>query len=235
MTPTLIVTRPKAQSESFAAAMKVAWSKPLTVIQSPLINIKMLGVSVGDADEVIFTSVNGVAASAGMETHRGMRAWCVGDRTAKAAQDAGFVPTVGPGDAAGLVAVLIAARPTGRLVHIRGRHSRGDVAARLKAAGLHCRDVIGYDQQALRLSDAAQAAVDGDTSVIFPLFSPRTSTILSEHGPFKAPVHVVALSDAVADAVDPALELDCHVARSTNSAAMQTAVLSVLESLSVHR
>ena len=39
MTPTLIVTRPIAQSENFAASVLSAWNGPLNLIISPLISV----------------------------------------------------------------------------------------------------------------------------------------------------------------------------------------------------
>jgi uroporphyrinogen-III synthase len=228
MTPTLIVTRPIAQSESFAASVVAAWDGPLDVIVSPLIQIVPVQVTLPEVDAVIFTSANGVNAARSLGLPAGLRAWCVGDKTGQVAQDAGFDPIAGPGDADGLVAQLVMDQPTGTIAHIRGAHARGDVCARLNAAGLHCIDVIAYDQQPRRLSPQAHAALCGNKPVIFPLFSPRTSTILHQQGPFAAPVHVVALSEAVKNAVDPALGWDITVVSTPNADAMKHATLAAL-------
>lgn len=228
MTPILIVTRPVNQGASFAADIAKEWQRPLTVLQSPLLEIVPVPTGVPDFDEAIFTSVNGVAAAAEMGLRRGMRAWCVGDRTAQAAAKAGFVPVTGPGNADSLVQVLLSVRPAGILAHIRGRHARGDICHRLNAAGLSCLDVVAYDQRALDLSLAAKSAVNGSDPVVFPLFSPRTSTILNTQGPFAAPVYVVAISHAVADTLDQGLALRCVVAASMDVKGMQQAVLAML-------
>lgn len=228
MTPTLIVTRPIAQSESFAAAVIAAWDGPLNLIVSPLIEIVPLPATIPDVESVIFTSANGVNAASGLGLPAGLKAWCVGDKTAQSAAQAGFDPIIGPGDAEGLVARLIAAQPTGMIAHIRGMHARGDVCARLNAAGLHCLDVVAYDQQSCALTPEALKALSADKLAILPLFSPRTSTILSGQGPFKAPVHIVALSDAVRSAVDPAFGWDITVVSTPDADAMKLATLAAL-------
>lgn len=228
MMPTLIVTRPIAQSESFAASVMAAWDGPLNLIVSPLIEIVPLPATIPDVDSVIFTSANGVSAARSLGLPAGLKAWCVGDRTAQIAKQAGFDPIIGPGDAEGLVARLIVAQPTGIIAHIRGMHARGDVSARLNAAGVNCVDVVTYDQQSCALTPQAHMALFADEPVIFPLFSPRTSTILSKQGPFKAPVHIIALSDAVKSAVDPALGWDIAVASTPDADAMKLATLAAL-------
>ena len=232
MTPVLIVTRPAAQSERFARDIAALWTRPLTVIQSPLIGIRLLTPNVGHVDQLVFTSVNGVQAAQHLNIPPGKSAWCVGARTAQAAIDAGFNPLTGPNDANGLVDMILAAQPQGLLAHIRGNHARGDISARLNGSGVDCADIVGYDQPALHLTKAAKEAINADIPVIFPLFSPRTSTILNGEGPFRAQVHVVALSQAVADAVDPALGANITVSRSPDGDAMNDALISALKRVS---
>jgi uroporphyrinogen-III synthase len=233
MKPTLIVTRPTAQGERFAASVASAWDGPLEMIVSPLIKIVPVKVTAPNVAAVIFTSANGVYAAAAMGLPAGLAAWCVGGRTAQAAQQSGYVPITGPGDADGLVAHLISARPAGTVAHIRGKHARGDVCARLNAAGLLCLDVVAYDQQSCALSSRAHAALNADIPVVAPLFSPRTSTILSEQGPFAATIHVIALSNAVKEAIDPALNWDIAVVSSPDGEAMIRATVAALRRINL--
>ena len=228
MTPTLIVTRPTAQSDSFAASISSAWNRPLNLIVSPLIKIVAMPVTVPAMDLVIFTSVNGVNAAHSLGLPAGLKAWCVGVKTAQVARLAGFDSITGPGDADGLVAHVIAAQPVGTIAHIRGKHARGEVSARLNVAGLTCIDVVAYDQEPCDLSAQAQSALCANDPVIFPLFSPRTSAILSAQGPFSVPVHVLALSDAVKNAVDPELGWDITVVLSPDGDTMEKATLAAL-------
>lgn len=228
MTPTLIVTRPLAQSVRFAAEVEASCKQPVRVLISPLLKIEMLPVATPVAEVCVFTSANGVEAAKALNLPKGIIAWCVGEKTAALAHDAGFVPQIGPGDADGLVADMISAHQTGKIAHIRGTHTRGNVAARLIAAGLDCIDVVAYDQTAVALSTEALAALHDANPVILPLFSPRTSTILNKQGPFTAPIWAVAMSEAVKNAVDPGADWNVSVAARPDAEAMLAGTLRVL-------
>jgi len=228
MMPTLILTRPTAQSESFAAEVKAQWDGDLRIVQSPLIEIVPLPARCDAPDAVIFTSANGVAAAGRFDLPNGLEAWCVGENTALLAKAKGFTPITGPGDADGLVASIISTRPMGRLAHIRGVHARGDISDRLNASGLTCEDVIAYDQKELPLTEDARNVLAALNPVLFPLFSPRTATILNKRGPFAAPVHVIAMSDAVRNAVSEGLAIRTIMAKKPDRAAMVDATLEML-------
>lgn len=228
MTPTVILTRPKTQSESFAADLRARWDGPIEIIHSPLIEITSVAASVTGPDAVIFTSANGVIASGRLGLPSGLTAWCVGPKTAVRAQEAGFLPIVGPGDADGLAAQIIAARPAGKFAHIRGRHTRAGLCARLNAAGIACDDVVAYAQKALTLTSEARFATSAQKPVIFPLFSPRTATIFSGQAPFVSPVHAIALSHAVAHAIAPGIAQSVTVAQRPDGPAMTEATLAVM-------
>lgn len=226
--PTLILTRPKAQSESFAAEIMASWDGPLPIIQSPLIEIVPVQMEPCMPDAVIFTSANGVAFASALNLPIGLTAWCVGTKTAALAQEAGFVPIVGPGDADGLVNKIISAQPSGTITHIRGKHARGDVSKRLNAAGVICTDVVAYDQIELPLTAQAQAAITAANFVIFPLFSPRTAAILAKQRPFLAPVGVIALSGAVQDTLPKGFAQQVMRADEPVQSAMLAATLDML-------
>lgn len=203
MTPTLIVTRPALQGEAFAKAVAAQWDGKLTIILSPLLMITSVQVlqDLSGITDVVFTSANGVAASETLALPHGLTAWCVGEKTGALARDAGFDPIIGPGDADGLVQLIIDRSPKGPLAHIRGTHSRGDINVRLNQAGMACIDVVAYDQTAQSLNGQAQNALRGKDPVVFPLFSPRTATILTKEVSYTAKVHFVAMSEAVRDAI----------------------------------
>ncbi|WP_333713793.1 uroporphyrinogen-III synthase [Yoonia sp.] len=230
MIPTLLLTRPEGRNDPFAGMVRAQWHGPLDVLASPLLEISFVAATPPKADALIFTSVNGVAA-AGHLGLTGHPAWCVGDRTAEVARDAGFAAETAQGDAKALVAHIIAAQPTGRLAHIRGIHARGDVARTLNAAGLICEDVVAYDQLVGELTPEAKAVLAGQAPVVAPLFSPRTATILTRQGPFEAPLHIAVMSDAVRDAIEPLAVAELVVAESPDAASMAKAVLGVLSGL----
>lgn len=195
MKPVLIITRPAPDAARFAA--DVTARVDATIIISPLQKIVPVD-AVCDAAAVLFTSSNGVAQAARMGV-TGLRAWCVGDRTAQQAQKAGFDALSAGGSAEDLIALILAEKPTENLTHIRGRETRGDIAPRLTAAGFLCADLIVYEQEALALSPAAISAIEGPHRVIIPLFSPRAATLLSEQVTFGPRVEFIAMSKTVAD------------------------------------
>ena len=129
----------------------------------------------------------------------GLPAWCVGDKTAQTAQSAGFDARSAAGDSEDLVAMILSGdRPSAPLIHLHGEHTRGDVAARLTAAGVPCQSLALYAQVPSKPTEAARDALSGETPVILPLFSPRSAAIMAGFGGLTAPLHIIAMSDAVA-------------------------------------
>ena len=228
MTPTLIVTRPEEQGAAFAKAVKARWDGPLRVIMAPLMAIVPCDADPGRPDALIFTSAHGVAAAMRFGLPAGLPAWCVGTRTAELAHAAGFLPKTGPGDAEGLLADIIAAHPTGTLAHIRGRHSRGQISKKLQDAGISCADVVAYDQAAQPLPTEAREALMGHDPVVVPLFSPRTAEIFAAEGTFSAPLTLIAISAAAADALGDDLQGHTMVADTPDADAMVDAVVAAL-------
>jgi uroporphyrinogen-III synthase len=191
----LILTRPAAAARRFRAELG---DPGLPMIESPALSIRPLPVSrpPGDWAGLILTSENGAAAALRMGFAPGTPVWAVGERTAQAAT--GLAATAAAGDAESLIALILSRRPAGPLLHIRGEHARGDIAARLTAAGIATAEITAYAQEALPLSPAALAALAGNDPVILPLFSPRSGAIILSQGPFAAPLHVAAISAAAA-------------------------------------
>ena len=88
MTPTLIITRPEPAGGSFASRVIASLGRDIPVIYSPAFRIAWLDAVLPQTDNVIFTSQNGVVAAQRLDLPQTATAWCVGDRTAKAATDA---------------------------------------------------------------------------------------------------------------------------------------------------
>ena len=230
MTPALILTRPAPQAEIFAAEIAARWAGAVRIIISPLLRIVSLPVveDLSHIKGVIFTSAHGVAAAQDTNLPHGLPAWCVGDKTAQLASDAGFDSIVGPGDAVRLVDKIQSRRPVGPLAHLRGHHTRGGIAGKLTGAGIGCIDVVAYDQLAQSLSDDARHALQGVEPVIIPLFSPRTATILAEQSPFTAPVQLIVISTAVQSAAAAIRVKSVSVAGTPDAEAMIVATLKRL-------
>lgn len=211
----LLVTRPRAESESFAQALAARGIESLIEPMIEIVDLPGPPVAADHIQAVLFTSVNGVRAlqrrnQNDLAAFAPVAVLAVGDATARAARAAGL-PQAGSaaGDVASLAA-LAAARLTpraGPLLHIAGSRVAGDLAGRLQGAGFEVRRMAIYEARpAARLSAETQAAlrcgrIDGVT-----FFSPRTAaafvTLCDKAGvaPLLAPLTAVCLSPAVAQA-----------------------------------
>ena len=196
--PTLLLTRPAAQSQEFAERCRAALGPDLAVVISPVLSIRPRDSApdLGSFRGVVLTSANGARALAAQADVCGVRAWCVGDRTAEAARRLGMDARSAAGSADELVD-MVAGEP-GPLLHAHGAESRGRVAERLTAAGTETREAVLYDQVAQPLSAEARRLLDGDGPVILPLFSPRSAALVAAAaGGARAPLCLASLSAAV--------------------------------------
>lgn len=224
--PTLLMTRPRPAAEGFVAQLSAPLRARLRVVYSPLLEIVPLKVQVPDDGlrGVIFTSVNGVEAGLAAGAPGGLPAYCVGDRTARAALAAGWRVQVTCPDAEHLIAALLRLRPEAPLLHLRGVHARGDIAGRLSAAGIATRALAVYDQRLLPLNDAARSALAGQGPVVVPLFSPRTARQFADICDGSAPLFLAVISAAAAKPVENMRSEALIVAERPDSPAMIAAV-----------
>lgn len=227
MDPILIITRPAPAGPRFAEAVTVALGSPVTVIQVPAFRIVPLSAMVPQVPHLVFTSVNGVMAAPDMP---GAVAWCVGAATAKAARARGFVTEVAEGDAEALIALILSRRPEGAMLHLAGRHRRGQVAERLTEAGLQCTAVEVYDQIAEPPPATLIAATGGVLPLVAPVFSPRSAQGLLDLRP-TAPLHVIAISPAVAKVMAALQPATLLTAAHPDADHMQDMTVAVLRGL----
>lgn len=237
--PHLLLTRPRAQSERFAAVMRARLHGDIRITVAPLVEIVPLPLPAGLADAasgLVFTSENGVAAFAKGSARRDLTAWCVGPRTAQAARDAGFctVEQAG-GDAEALGARLRQAAPRGLLLHLRGRHVAADLAEILRADGIDLRGCVVYAQPARPLDPAALALLARPGTVVAPLFSARTACLLRDalsEIPLRARLEPVAISAAVARVWEGGSDpVRMPVSEAPNAAAMADVVAARIRAL----
>lgn len=225
--PRLLLTRPLPAARRFLADCEAALGRPIPAILSPVLAIRPLPVTLPDRPAaLLLTSENG-AERAGALGLAGLPAWCVGPRTAEAAREAGLAAREAGGDVEALLAALLAERPPGPLLHLRGEYTRGDLAARLRAAGLRAEEAVAYAQDAVAPTPEARAALDGDAPLVAPLFSPRSAALLVGWRP-RAPLRVVAMSGAVAKAVLALRPEELRVACAPTGPAMVEATLAAL-------
>ena len=202
--PAILLTRPAGRNERFAQELAMAFGA-MTIVQSPLLAITYLNPAVPDEGikSLIFTSEAGVEGYRRLAGDRPpvRRAWCVGQRTADAAQAIGLEAVAAGGNAHALCAAIIAAKESGPCLHLHGRDTRGDVVATLGARGVVARSCTVYAQEPQPLTSAAKTLLSGKDPVVAPVFSPRTAALLSGERKrllLPAPLWFIALSCDVA-------------------------------------
>lgn len=221
------MTRPLGASQRFVAQLPPDVQARLVPVYSPLLRIAPLNavVAMSSKDAAIFSSVNGVDAA---PDGAGRKAYCIGKATTAAATLRGWEATQCGVDAQSLVATLLAAPPAQRLFHLSGRHTRGDIAGHLTQAGLTVERVVVYDQHLCDLTPEAIQAIDREKRVLVPLFSPRTAAQFVSVAPRTISIHIVALSQAVADATGGAAFAGMTIAQRPDATAMGIALAGLV-------
>ncbi|MFZ0267027.1 uroporphyrinogen-III synthase [Caulobacter sp.] len=173
------VTRALPGAEATAARLIAMGLEPLV---DPLLAVRDLSppVDLTDVAVLAFTSVNGVAAFARLHGDRDRPVFAVGDRTARAALEAGFVDVVSAdGDVQALAALIVsqAARLDGAVLHPCALEPAGDLISPLVAGGLSARRLAVYETLDRDPSPSTLAGLDGLEAVL--LHSPRAARVLS--------------------------------------------------------
>ena len=197
--PRLLLTRPQPGAAQFLKRLSPALRTGAVI--SPLIEIVPTGALVDLAAfaGVIFTSANGVAHA---PQGGGMPAYCVGPQTTEAAGKAGWQAQMAGLDAKAMIATLSGRTEIGPLLHLAGRHRRGDVAGILSASGLTTEVATVYEQHLLPLTAEAQALLKGSDPVLVPLFSPRSAQHFAREAAHTQSVIAVSISHAAAQALE---------------------------------
>jgi uroporphyrinogen-III synthase len=233
--PTLLLTRPKPQSDRFALQLRAALGEGLAVVVSPIMRIEPVTdlPDVFRYDGLILTSENAVNCLPKADPNQFIPVYCVGDRTALAAQTRGYSAISAGGAADDLVALVALCEPGGSLLHLHGEHTRGDVAGKLGARGLTVEGHVAYRQIANPLTEEAKCILEGKGPVVVPLFSPRSAKLFCAQIHQGAQLFVAALSSAVLDVVPPENVAKAVVADTPNGTAMIRAVTELVEHAAV--
>ncbi len=176
----ILITRPLAESLDYAAELEALGFQTLI---EPVLELQALPFDSPDFSHyqaVIFTSRNGVDyLMKGLKPPpRGMKALCVGDRTAAAVQDAGFDALSASGNGAALVDMV--ARDfqpgSGPLLHVRGYHTAIPVHILLQERGFSVDLCTVYRaQERGALGAETIAAIRANRVAAIPFFSKRTA------------------------------------------------------------
>lgn len=218
--PTLLLTRAEAQSRSFLSDVADRLGREPKAIVSPVLDIVPVGGG-PDLDAyrtLIVTSGNAVAMMEGRLA--GRTVVTVGARTAEKARATGADAVCLGETVDDLIGRIGEVAAPG--LHLRGTHSRGDLAGRANAAGVRVDECVVYDQAERELSDEARKALAAG-GVLVPLFSPRSASLLAQY-PRHPEVRAIAISEAVADAWNG--KSACGVAARPDRGAMLDMVLA---------
>ncbi len=226
---TILLTRPRAASERFLAALEDRLGHRVSAVISPVLEIEPVETlpDLSPSDTLIVTAPNAIEALGGGGALRHRRVRTVGARTAAVAADAGAEAECLGETVNDFVANAGAPEDWGHAVHLRGVHSRGELAARLTAQGIPTDEAVIYDQRACPLSRAAQALLAGPAPVVLPLFSPRSARLTAQAIPEGACLSVVAISAATAEGYDRSDGV--AIAGSPTADAMLTAVVAAFQ------
>lgn len=236
MQPTIVLTRPKAQSAAFADALVAARGVALPILIAPLMRIDpVTPPDFGKPDHIIFTSVNGVDQAKELGVPISTTAWCVGDQTAQAAACYGFEVHNAKGNSDDLVTLMTAAKPRGQIVHFHGAHVAGRIAERLTDAGLTCEGRVVYAQVDENPPDALRAAFDQTAHLIVPVFSPRSAKLLAQTLPHHAPISLIAISAGVAEVCKMIPSVEVVTSEFPDKKSMIAATLDVFAALCLRK
>ena len=214
--PPILITRPQPQATRLARQLRALdWTGPVFV--SPLLEPQFMDAPLPGRtfQAIILTSETAVLAAQRLQ---GLpkSAFCVGDRTAKAARRAGFTATSAKGDERDLLMTILQSGTPGPLLYLHGRDTRGTLVQDLISAGAETHSILVYAQNHRSLSTAALRLIRRPGPLLLPIFSPRSAALLAADWQAvgaNATPHVIALSQAVADAAVP-----LHPARLTIAA-----------------
>ncbi|TNJ45493.1 uroporphyrinogen-III synthase [Phaeobacter sp. B1627] len=226
--PTLLMTRPCDANTRFLNLLPSQFLQGISVLQSPLLEIVPTGgnVDLSGISSVIFSSGEAVRVASN-QTEIRTKAYCVGERTTEFARSSGWDAEYAGHQADALVEQLAVWRPPGGILHLRGEFSRGDVAARLSALGLKCTDLVIYRQVFGPLNLRAQEAMNAGLPMFVPLFSPRTAAHFQSVCKDMSQLTLIAMSDAVVEAM-PRLHCKAvHVSKAPAAQAMAEMLLDV--------
>jgi uroporphyrinogen-III synthase len=178
-----LVTRPREESESLAAALA---TRGIGAVIEPLMQVQYRpqeAVDLTDVQAILCTSANGVRALARASGERGLPLFAVGDATASRARAEGFIAVESAGGNVVDLGRLAAGRlcpENGRLLHVAGDVVAGDLAGALRAHGFTIDRRVLYEARPVtELSPAAVHALRSGVIDFALFFSPRTAAVFA--------------------------------------------------------
>jgi uroporphyrinogen-III synthase len=226
----LLLTRPLDGNERFCSKIKHLLYK-CEILDSPIQKIEFLpGLSKVNKDAVlIFTSVNGLRA---VEKHNltNNRCFVVGKNTKKIAVNFGYEVLGCSKDQENLLKLIKSKKPKESMVHIRGKHTVGNLCYSLKKREFSCLEIIGYNQEPLKIKKQNLQKIQSGRPVILPIFSSRSAKLLQSNIDLTG-FNVVAISQAVAQILKGVELGELVISKKPDLDSMQEATLDILRRL----
>jgi uroporphyrinogen-III synthase len=176
--PSVWVTRAQPGAGETAARLRTLGRRPWV---APLLAVESLAgveISLQGVGALAFTSANAVRAFAALQPRRDLAVFTVGDATAAAAHQAGFVAVrSADGDVAALARVVAEAAPAGAVLHPGAETLAGDLAGALREAGLPARTLALY--RTVVVGDPGAGGAPPATLDTVLLHSPRAAGALA--------------------------------------------------------
>jgi len=183
----LLITRPGDDGARLAETLRQMGHDP---ILEPLLTIRNFDgptLEFAGVQAILATSANGVRAIAGRTPERNIPLFAVGDATARAAKEAGFLDVSSASGDVDALAALVRERldpAKGPLIHVAGSEVAGDLAGQLgpsdPQAGFTVRREVLYESEsAYSLSPSTIAAIKEERIDGVLAYSPRTAATLA--------------------------------------------------------
>ena len=226
----LLLTRPLGGNERFCLKIKhLLYS--CEILDNPIQKIDFLPSlsKVNKNSVLIFTSANGLRAA---KKHNLINKKCFvdGASTKKIAVSFGYDVLGVSKDQENLLKLIKSKKPTESMVHIRGKHTVGNLSDALKRSQFSCLDIIGYNQEPLKIKKQNLQKIHSGRPVILPIFSSRSAELLQSNLDLTG-FNVIAISEAVAKIVTGVELGELVISKKPDLKSMQEATLAILRRL----
>ena len=226
----LLLTRPLGGNERFCLKIKhLLYS--CEILDNPIQKIDFLPSlsKVNKNSVLIFTSANGLRAA---KKHNLINKKCfvVGANTKKIAVSFGYDVLGFSKDQENLLKLIKSKKPTESMVHIRGKHTVGNLCDALKRNQFSCLDIIGYNQEPLKIKKQNLQKIYSGRPVILSIFSSRSAKLLQSNLDLTG-FNVIAISEAVAKIVTGVELGELVISKKPDLNSMQEATLAILRRL----
>ena len=226
----LLLTRPLGGNERFCLKIKhLLYS--CEILDNPIQKIDFLPSlgKVNKSSVLIFTSANGLRA-AKKQNLLNKKCFVVGANTKKIAVSFGYDVLGFSKDQENLLKLIKSKKPTESMVHIRGKHTVGNLCDALKRNQFSCLDIIGYNQEPLKIKKQNLQKIHSGRPVILPIFSSRSAELLQSNLDLTG-FNVIAISEAVAKIVTGVELGELVISKKPDLNSMQEATLAILRRL----